>query len=95
MILHTREDEQNVQIALLAFLQIRREKLSSSEKKSSADNSEVKPSRKGPDLIDMMLSKSSERVVDSETLIKETQNRVWRALKSGYEYSPQIGRAHV
>ena len=50
---------------------------------------EVKPSGKGPDLIDMMLSKSSERVVDSETLIKETQNRVWRALKSGYEYSPQ------
>ena len=37
----------------------------------------------------MMLSKSEERVVDSETLIKETQNRVWRALKSGYEYSPQ------
>jgi class 3 adenylate cyclase len=39
-------------------------------------------------LIDMMLSKPRERAVDSETLIKETQNRVWRALKSGYEYSP-------
>jgi class 3 adenylate cyclase len=63
--------------------------LTSSEKKPSADMPEVKPSGKGPDLIDMMLSKSSERVVDSETLIKETQNRVWRALKSGYEYSPQ------
>ena len=39
-------------------------------------------------IIDMMLSKPSERAVDSDTLIKETQNRVWRALKSGYEYSP-------
>jgi class 3 adenylate cyclase len=39
-------------------------------------------------VIDMMLSKSKERVVDSETLIKETQNRVWQSLKSGYEYSP-------
>ncbi|MEM3135122.1 MAG: adenylate/guanylate cyclase domain-containing protein [Candidatus Nitrosotenuis sp.] len=35
----------------------------------------------------MMLSQPSERVVDSETLIKETQQRVWQALKSGYEYT--------
>ncbi|CAE6499387.1 MAG: adenylate/guanylate cyclase domain-containing protein [Candidatus Nitrosotenuis sp.] len=39
-------------------------------------------------IIDMMLSQPTQRVVDSETLIKQTQNRVWRALKSGYEYSP-------
>ncbi len=45
-------------------------------------------STKNYGIIDMMLSKSAERTVDSETLIKETQNRVWHALKSGYEYSP-------
>ncbi len=39
-------------------------------------------------IIDMMLSKPTNGVVDFETLIKETQSRVWRALKSGYEYLP-------
>ncbi len=47
-----------------------------------------KKSKNDYGIIDMMLSKQPERVVDSETLIKETQSRVWRALKSGYEYSP-------
>ena len=49
-------------------------------------NQLTKKSKKDYGIIDMMLSKPSERVVDSETLITETQNRVWRALKSGYEY---------
>ena len=44
--------------------------------------------KKDYSVIDMMLSKTTERTIDSETLIKETQNRVWMALKSGYEYSP-------
>ncbi len=49
----------------------------------------VKPrSKKDYGIIDMMLSHGELRVIDSETLIKETQNRVWHALKSGYEYSP-------
>lgn len=54
------------------------------------ENSEEKPvvkPKKDYALIDMMLGKPQARVVDSETLIKETQNRVWHALKSGYEYS--------
>ena len=33
------------------------------------------------------MGKSNERVVDSETLIKETQKRIWAALKQGYEYA--------
>lgn len=41
-------------------------------------------------IIDMMMSHSGQRVVDSETLIKETQKRVWHALKSGYEYTSPI-----
>jgi len=63
--------------------------MSSTEKKPQVDKPAPKKAKKDYSVIDMMLSKSSERVVDSETLIKETQNRVWRALKSGYEYSPQ------
>ena len=38
-------------------------------------------------LIDMLLSKSPGQVLDSETMILETQKRVWGALKKGYEYS--------
>jgi class 3 adenylate cyclase len=38
-------------------------------------------------VIDMLLSKTSGQVVDSETMILETQKRVWGALKKGYEYS--------
>jgi class 3 adenylate cyclase len=40
-----------------------------------------------PDLVDMLLSKKDEKVIDSETIILETQKRVWAALKTGYEYS--------
>jgi len=61
----------------------------SSNNTTPADKPSSNPPKKDYGLIDMMLSKSEERVVDSETLIKETQNRVWRALKSGYEYSPE------
>ena len=37
--------------------------------------------------IDMLLGTSTEKAVDSETMILETQKRVWAALKRGYEYS--------
>ncbi|MFQ5573866.1 MAG: adenylate/guanylate cyclase domain-containing protein [Nitrosopumilaceae archaeon] len=40
-----------------------------------------------PNVIDLLLGKEGEKVVDSETLIKETQKRVWAALKKGYEYA--------
>ena len=38
-------------------------------------------------VVDMLLSKSSEETLDSESMILETQKRVWAALKKGYEYS--------
>jgi len=58
-------------------------------KAAENDSTKIKPAATKKDyaIIDMMLSQPTQRVVDSETLIKETQNRVWRALKSGYEYS--------
>jgi len=40
-----------------------------------------------PDVVDMMLGKKDNAVVDSDTLIQETQTRVWGALKKGYEYA--------
>jgi class 3 adenylate cyclase len=40
-----------------------------------------------PNLIDVMLSQKEQRVVDSETVILETQKRIWGALKQGYEYT--------
>ncbi|MDH3192044.1 MAG: adenylate/guanylate cyclase domain-containing protein [Nitrosopumilus sp.] len=40
-----------------------------------------------PNVVDMLLSQKKEKIVDSETMILETQKRVWGALKKGYEYT--------
>ena len=41
-------------------------------------------------VVDMLLSKNQEKTLDSETMILETQKRVWGALKRGYEYTGVI-----
>ncbi len=53
-------------------------------------------------LVDMLIQRNDQhKVVDSETLIKETQTRLWGALKKGYEYvgtideSDKFLRQHV
>jgi len=52
-------------------------------------------------VVDMLLSRNVEKTLDSETMILETQKRVWGALKKGYEYlgvvdeSDQFLRKHV
>ncbi|MBA4436124.1 MAG: adenylate/guanylate cyclase domain-containing protein, partial [Nitrosopumilaceae archaeon] len=38
-------------------------------------------------VVDMLLSSTSEKTLDSESMILETQKRVWGALKKGYQYS--------
>jgi class 3 adenylate cyclase len=43
--------------------------------------------KKSPGVIDRLFEKKGEKVVDTETMIIETQKRVWGALKKGYEYS--------
>ena len=43
--------------------------------------------KKSPDVVDMILAKRGETIMDSETMIMETQKRVWGALKKGYEYT--------
>ncbi|MDH5463387.1 MAG: adenylate/guanylate cyclase domain-containing protein [Nitrosopumilus sp.] len=44
-------------------------------------------------MVDMLLSKNSEETLDSDTMILETQKRVWGALKKGYEYSGSINES--
>ena len=53
--------------------------------KNDATDSET-PQHRSADYIDMVLRRKGAKVIDSETLIKETQKRLWGALKQGYEY---------
>ena len=50
--------------------------------------------RKGS-VVDMMLGKSSQKVVDSETMIQETQKRIWSSLKKGIEYDATVDRSEA
>ena len=50
-------------------------------------NSEQDLEKSTSNVVDMLLSKNSEKTLDSETMILETQKRVWGALKKGYEYT--------
>jgi len=43
---------------------------------------------KSSEYVDIVLSRKGAKVVDSETLVKEAQKRIWGALKQGYEYNP-------
>ena len=44
-------------------------------------------------VIDMMLGKQSEKTIDSETMIQETQKRIWKSLKHGIEYDATVDRS--
>ncbi|MDA0756325.1 MAG: adenylate/guanylate cyclase domain-containing protein [Crenarchaeota archaeon] len=44
-------------------------------------------------VVDMMLGKSNMRVIDSETMIQETQKRIWNSLKKGIEYDATVDRS--
>ncbi len=59
---------------------------SDDREKSNSDLKTKPPDHKSSDYVDMVLSRKGAKVVDSETLIKETQKRVWASLKQGYEY---------
>lgn len=41
-------------------------------------------------IVDMMLGGGRSGILDSESLIKETQKRVWSSLKKGYEYDYSV-----
>ena len=40
-----------------------------------------------PNIIDILLSKNYDKTIDSDTLIKNVQNRINNALENGYEYT--------
>ncbi len=56
------------------------------QEKPNSDLKNKTPDHKSSEYVDMVLSRKGAKVVDSETLIKETQKRVWASLKQGYEY---------
>ncbi len=47
---------------------------------------DVSSDQSNPNVIDVLLSQNEHSVVDSETMILETQKRIWGSLKQGYEY---------
>ncbi len=51
------------------------------------DKNEIKKESEESKHDDSILNKNKEHILDSETMILETQKRVWGALKKGYEYS--------
>ncbi|MEX0861585.1 adenylate/guanylate cyclase domain-containing protein [Nitrosopumilus sp.] len=53
-------------------------------------NKETTDTGQNNNVVDMLLSKNPNQTLDSETMILETQKRVWGALKKGYEYSGVI-----
>ena len=44
-------------------------------------------------VVDMMLGKKIEKTIDSETMIQETQKRIWKSLKHGIEYDATVDRS--
>ncbi|MDE1725093.1 MAG: adenylate/guanylate cyclase domain-containing protein [Thaumarchaeota archaeon] len=56
-----------------------------------SDEKEFKPDEKTTmNIVDMMLGGGKSGILDTETLIKETQKRVWSSLKKGYEYDYSV-----
>jgi len=60
------------------------------------DKNEIKneseSSKNNIDVVDI-ISKNKDQILDSETMILETQKRVWGALKKGYEYSGMVNES--
>ena len=61
---------------------------------AASDTVQSDSSQKGS-VVDMMLGKSNEKVVDSDTMIQETQKRIWRSLKKGIEYDATVDRSEA
>ena len=60
------------------------------ETAGNENEKENSPDPNSSDYVDMLLSRRGAKVVDSETLVKEAQKRVWASLKQGYEYEETI-----
>ena len=60
--------------------------MSKNDKSNKSQNDKISD-QSNLDLIDMVLGQKEHKIVDSETMILETQKRIWGALKQGYEYT--------
>ena len=58
-----------------------------------ASNSDLTDTDEKGSVVDMMLGKSSEKVIDSNIMIQETQQRIWSSLKKGIEYDATVDRS--
>jgi len=61
--------------------------MSKNDESNKSQNDKISSDSSNPNLIDMVLGQKEHKVVDSETMILETQKRIWGALKQGYEYT--------
>ena len=61
-------------------------------KKSGKDKGDTQ-GKKDNHVIDMLLSKNAEQTSDYDTMILDTQKRIWNALKNGYEYTDVIAES--
>jgi len=64
------------------------------EESADEDNSGRSPDEtSASNVVDMMLGKQAEKTIDSETMIQETQKRIWKSLKHGIEYDATVDRS--
>ncbi len=62
--------------------------------KDTNENDSVKEkSRSDSDIINGMFSRGAEKTLDTDSMILNTQKRVWAALKTGYEYQGVTNRS--
>ncbi len=71
------------------MIYLSKDDVSNGENQTSSQKKE-KTQSDHDNVVDLILGRRIERTVDSETLIKETQKRIWAALKKGYEYNPMV-----
>ena len=65
--------------------------MSDDESKHDKSNEDMK--KNTSNVVDMLLGKNQTRTLDSDTMIIETQKRVWAALKKGYEYTGVVNES--
>ncbi|MFQ5921085.1 MAG: hypothetical protein ACE5JV_03615, partial [Nitrososphaerales archaeon] len=72
-----------------------REKKRANEKRAEEDLQKSPSGRPMPrDIMNFLLSEaSSERVVDTQTYVAETQARVWKALKRGLRFETTLEKS--
>ena len=61
-------------------------KVNESNKPQITQKDTVSKDQSNPNVLDVLLGKNDQKIVDFDSMILETQKRVWGALKQGYEY---------